>query len=414
MQKNDSNHNNNEQNGEVIHLGDHVFRKTQMGLDEKEVRSYIEELLNERDTLIERQEHLSALSQLAEKTIIEANNLSLQMKKKATDQAKVEADKIKVKAEQDAEQIFTQKKAEADKILMKAEQDSKQIFMQKKAEADKILIKGQEDVEQLLKVKKIEADKILTKAQEDVEQLLKVKKTEADKILTKAEQEAEQLLKQKKAEAKAVAEKEAEAIRAEVLKHVESAREEQLNVLKAEAKVLAQRVQTELLASVDNIKKQIMSIGTSFENVSLENDVSPLAKLEEADTVTDTLSVGEKGALLDHIPWIEVEVMPPLDIEKIMELISRLETLPQVKTTDLLPETPNPLIRVFLNEPAPLAELMRAIPQVEKVIEKPDFGTSDEYDIQPDDKRERIQIVLGSNPNKETGAKKNSTVKTGS
>lgn len=392
MQKNDSNHNNNEQNGEVIHLGDHVFRKTQMGLDEKEVRSYIEELLNERDTLIERQEHLSALSQLAEKTIIEANNLSLQMKKKATDQAKVEADKIKVKAEQDAEQIFIQKKAEADKILMKAEQDSKQIFMQKKAEADKILIKGQEDVEQLLKVKK----------------------TEADKILTKAEQEAEQLLKEKKAEAKAVAEKEAEAIRAEVLKHVESAREEQLNVLKAEAKVLAQRVQTELLASVDNIKKQIMSIGTSFENVSLENDVSPLAKLEEADTVTDTLSVGEKGALLDHIPWIEVEVMPPLDIEKIMELISRLETLPQVKTTDLLPETPNPLIRVFLNEPAPLAELMRTIPQVEKVIEKPDFGASDEYDIQPDDKRERIQIVLGSNPNKETGAKKNSTVKTGS
>jgi len=42
-----------------------------------------------------------------------------------------------------------------------------------------------------------------------------------------------------------------------------------------------------------------------------------------------------------------------MDIEKIMDLISHLEKLPEVKTTDLLPETPNPLIRVFLSKPWP-------------------------------------------------------------
>lgn len=436
MQKNDNNHNNG-MNEAVFHLGDHVFHKVQMGLNEEEVRSYIEELLTERDSLLQRQEHLSALSALAEKTIIEANSLSQQMKTKAVDQAKIEADKIKVKAGQDAEQIFNQKKVEADSLITEAEQEAEQIFKQKKAEADSLIKKAEQDVEQISKQKKAEADNIIKKAEQDAEQIFKQKKAEADsvttkakqeveqiltqkrdeadKIIKKAEQDAEQMLTQKKAEAKVAAEKEAEAIRAEVVRHVESAREEQMNVLKAEAKVLAQRVQNELLASVDSIKKQIMSIGTSFENVTLENDIPPLARLVEEDTISGTLSPGEKGALLDHIPWIEVEILPPLDIEKIMELISQLETLPQVKTTDLLPETPNPLIRVFLNEPSPLAELMRTLPQVEKIIEEPDLEAFDDYDIQSDDKREKIQIVLGNNPNnRETTGKKNTSIKAGS
>jgi cell division initiation protein len=301
-----------------------------MGLDEEEVRSYVEELISQRDSLQKRSEHLAALSELAEKTIIEANNLAEKTKQKATDQAKADADKIR----------------------------------------------------------------------------------------NSAQKEAEQILKQKTAEAKATAEKEAETLRAEILRHVELAREEQLNVLKAEAKVLAQRVQSELLASVDNVKKQITTIGTNFEKVSLDNNNNVPAivpPIEIKDEPVAALSAGEKGALLDHIPWLEVEVMPPLDIEKIMELISRLESLPEVKTTDLLPETPNPLIRVFLNEPSPLAELLRTLPQVEKVTEMSDSNTSGGLDIQPDDKRERIQIVLGKNANiKDASTKKNATIKANS
>ena len=121
MQKNDNLHNNNNGNGansgtpadEVLHIGERVFRKAKLGLAEEEVRSYVDELISQRNALIKRQEHLAGLTELAEKTIIEANNLSQLMMKKSTEQAKAEADKILVKAEQDSEQMFKAIKVEA-------------------------------------------------------------------------------------------------------------------------------------------------------------------------------------------------------------------------------------------------------------------------------------------------------------
>ena len=349
MQKNDNNHNssnnNNIGNGanvnvngeEVLHIGDRSFRKTKLGLAEEEERAYVEELINHRDALVKRQEHLSALTELAEKTVMDANNLSQAMMKKTTEQAKAEADKIRAKAE---------------------------------AEAD-------------------------------------------------------QLTKAKRAEAKTLADKDAESIRAEAHRQAKLVREEQLDGIRSEAANLAQKLQSDLIANLDGLKKQVLTLGTKFEpslhnsnnnsnsnNISNNSNISSNAKSShtpqvEAAKPTETLSPGEKGALLDHIPWLEVEVLPPLDIEKIMDLIARLESLPEVKTTDLLPETPNPLIRVFLNEPSPLAEMLRTLPQVEKVNELTDEG-------QGDDKRERIQIVLGKNPSKNVDPKKGSTIRASS
>ncbi|HEX9896634.1 MAG TPA: hypothetical protein VGA85_03115 [Dehalococcoidales bacterium] len=297
---------------DTLHIGDRVFRKSKLGLDEKEVRSYIEALISERDALVKRQEHLSALAELAEKTVIEANNLALQMKQKAADQAKAEADKIRVKAEQDIEKF----------------------------------------------------------------------------------------VKEKKAEAKAAAEKEAEAVRAEARKQVEVVREEQITVLKTEAKDFAQKVQTDILTTIDNVRKHVMSLGEQFEQASSLNFASSrTASAGIADKVAPAFTVGEKAMSFDQIPWLEVEVLPPVDIGKIMDLISYLEGLPVVKTTDLLPEMPNPFIRVFLNEPAPLAELLQTLPQVEKVIEMSDSSATAGFDIHTGGKREKIQIVLGKNPN---------------
>ena len=314
MSKNDNNQMNED---EVLNLGERIFRRTKLGLAEEEVRSYVEELIGQRDALIKRQEHLAALTELAEKTVIEANNLSQLMMKKATEQAKIEADKIRVKAEQDGEQMIQTKKAEA----------------------------------------------------------------------------------------KTVAEKEAEAIKAEAHRHAKLVREEQLESVKAEAAGLAQKLQGELLANIDNIKKQVMTLGSKFGSMPVTGNRP--SSMETAEKPEDTISEHEKDVLLDRIPWLEVEVLPPLDIEKIMDLIARLESLPEVKTTDLLPETPNPLIRVFLNEPSPLAEMLKTLPQVEKVTQL----TEDDMEIESGDRRERIQIVLGQNPgNKEN--RENSKVKT--
>ena len=97
----------------VIEVGGRVLSKTKFGLDEEEVCSYIEELVNERNELLERQENLSSLTSLAEKTIIEANNLSHEIKQKATEEANEEVERIRAKAEEDVEQMVEEKKAEA-------------------------------------------------------------------------------------------------------------------------------------------------------------------------------------------------------------------------------------------------------------------------------------------------------------
>jgi cell division septum initiation protein DivIVA len=294
MQKRDGN-NGNSNNDDVLYIGNRVFNKTKLGLDEREVRTYIEELVHERDTLTKKQEHLSALAELAEKTVIEANSMAAQMKQKAVDQSKADAEKARIKAEQ----------------------------------------------------------------------------------------ELEHYLKEKKIEAKNLAEKDAEIIRTEAFKQAEVAREEQMKALKAEAMNLTQRVQNDLLTAIDSIRQHIVALEPNIETAASFNYQSNV-RTPEVKAAPDQAPAKSSA---DHIPWLEVEVLPPVDIAKIMDLISRLEDLPEVKTTDLLPEMPNPLIRVFLNENAPLAELLRTLPQVEKVTEGATGITSG-------DSKERIQIVL--------------------
>ena len=304
MQRTDYNRNDPTSGDDVMQIGERFFRITKYGLFDEEVRSYIQELINQRDALLKRQEHMAALTELAEKTVIEANNLSQLMMKRSAEQAKADS----------------------------------------------------------------------------------------DNILVKAEQNVQQMIEAKTAEAKATAEIEAKAIKTEAWHQANLIRREQIDFIRGEAASLSQKLQNDLLANIDEIKKYLLSIGTRFETVTMDNNGISLTVTKKVNEDT----AAEKGMLLNRIPWLEVEVLPPQDIEKIMDLISRLESLPEVKTTDLLPEIPNPLIRIFLNEPSPLAELLRTMPQIEQVTEMSD---TTEFVDQNKQKRERIQVVLAKDGN---------------
>jgi hypothetical protein len=309
MQRTDCNRNDAASGDGVMKIGERFFRITEFGLFNEEVRSYIQELISQRDALLKRQEHMAALTELAEKTLIEANNLSQLMMKRSAEQAKAEV----------------------------------------------------------------------------------------DNILVKAEQNAQQMIEAKTAEVKATAEIEAKAIKTEAWHQANLFRREQNDFIGREAASLAQKLQNELLANIDETKKYLLSIGTNFETLTMDNNGMSLTVTEKVNEKLEQPFTGEeKGVLLNRIPWLEVEVLPPQDIEKIMDLISRLESLPEVKTTDLLPEIPNPLIRIFLNEPSALAELLRTMPQVEQVTEMSD---ATEFVDKNKPKRERIQVVLGKNGN---------------
>ena len=315
MQRTDYNRNDPTSGDDVMQIGERFFRITKYGLFDEEVRSYIQELINQRDALLKRQEHMAALTELAEKTVIEANNLSQLMMKRSAEQAKADS----------------------------------------------------------------------------------------DNILVKAEQNVQQMIEAKTAEAKATAEIEAKAIKTEAWHQANLIRREQIDFIRREAASLVQKLQNDLLVNIDEVKKYLLSIGTKFETVTMDNNGISLTVTKKINEDT----AAEKGMLLNRIPWLEVEVLPPQDIEKIMDLISRLESLPEVKTTDLLPEIPNPLIRIFLNEPSPLAELLRTMPQIEQVTEMSD---TTEFVDQNKQKRERIQVVLAKDGNIKGNQTKKGTI----
>jgi len=79
---------NDSTNDGYVELYGGTFIKVKHGLDEKQVASFIEKLVNERDALVQRQEHLTSLAKLAEQTVMEADGMAKKIKTEAEDAAK--------------------------------------------------------------------------------------------------------------------------------------------------------------------------------------------------------------------------------------------------------------------------------------------------------------------------------------
>ena len=98
---------------DVVVLGGREFKRAKNGLEEAQVESFINELIDERDKLAESQDHVASLNRLAERTIVEADKLAIQIKTEAAEQAKAESAAIVDKAKEQARQTVEKKVAEA-------------------------------------------------------------------------------------------------------------------------------------------------------------------------------------------------------------------------------------------------------------------------------------------------------------
>jgi len=97
--KDDSERNN------FIELHDWKISRVNNGLDEAEVADIISKLVSQRDQLIERTDHLSSLTRLAEKTIASADELAKQIETEAIQKAEAKVATIVAKAEEQAQQL---------------------------------------------------------------------------------------------------------------------------------------------------------------------------------------------------------------------------------------------------------------------------------------------------------------------
>jgi hypothetical protein len=65
-----------------------------------------------------------------------------------------------------------------------------------------------------------------------------------------------------------------------------------------------------------------------------------------------------------------VEILPPFDVSKIMEIVSFLDQLPEVANTEMIvPQIDLPSILVFLHKPMNVIDVLQTIPAVTHVEE---------------------------------------------
>ena len=135
-------------NLDIVELGGRTFKRAKNGLDEGEVASFLNELISERDMLIKNQEHLSSLTALAERTVMEADNLAKQIQKEAEDKATVEANTIIAGAEERVQKMIEEKRAEAIAIATK---EAEAITIEAKRQAGLMLAEKAKEISSQLR-----------------------------------------------------------------------------------------------------------------------------------------------------------------------------------------------------------------------------------------------------------------------
>ena len=364
---------------DVIVLGEREFKRVKNGLDEAQVTSFIDELIKERDKLSKSQDHIASLNRLAERNIVEADKLAAQIKTEATEQAKAESAAIIDKAKEQARQMTEKKIAEAVEIANE--------------QANTIKVKAEEEAALLLENQR---NKIRSELRNLVNQQFGYMLEELENLkqqATAVQAEFGNKLSESKKENSTVTEKVAEktvAAAAEIMKERDTIVAEETDAAAAEiTKESDTTVAEETDAAAAEITKEsdttvaeeidatVAKMAKENDTTVLEKSKAPVEHLEPSQATDHTgentefsrLFQIEEQAESDKPQW-EVEILPPFDISKIMEVVSLLDQLPEVANTEMIvPQIDMPSILVFLHKPMNVVDVLQKMPAVDHVEE---------------------------------------------
>jgi len=313
---------NNAKKDGVVVLGGCEFRRVKNGLDEAQVASFIDELIKERDKLAQSQDHIASLNRLAEMTVVEADRVAAQVKTEASEQVKAESAAIIDKAKEQARQMAEQKIAEAVEIANE--------------KANAIKAKAKEEAALLLENEKIKIrDELHNLVNQQFGYML---------------EELESLKQQ------------ATAIQADFDNKLSQAGEEKI----AETTEIAGKKSAETMEITEERDTAAMK-----EDKVPDESPEPIRDVDQTEKSFDLASIlqGEDRAELGEPQW-EVEILPPVEITKVMEVMTHLDQLREVANTEMIvPQIDTPSILVFLREEMDLIDMLRTIPAVAYVEE---------------------------------------------
>jgi hypothetical protein len=234
----------------------------------------------------------------------------------------------------------------------------------------------------------VEADKLATQLKTEAEEQAKAESTA---IIDKAKEQARQMSEKKIAEAVEIANEEANAIKAKAEEEAALLLENERNKIRGELRDLVNQQFGSMLEGLESLKQQAAAVQTDFDSKlskPKEKDSAAAARITEGSKAPDEqpepsqatyhteksfelsrLFESEDKAKLGKPQW-EVEISPPFDIAKIMEVVSFLDQLPEVANTEMIvPQIDTPSILVFLHDSMNLVDVLQTIPAVAHVEE---------------------------------------------
>ncbi len=339
----------------IVKLWGHDFVKAKYGLDETQVVSFVNELISQRNTFLQRREHLSSLTKLAERMVAEANNMATQIKDEAIERANAEATMILAKAEEQAQQMIEEKRAEV--IAM----------ANRKAEA--ITANAQQEIELLLEEKTRSSQTELKDTGKSLYGQFLLQLEDLQQQVRVLEIDFEHTLSQKMKQFDLNVER-------ELSSQLTIPMQQENNVILNADVVVNTQPEYSMLADAGVQGQTLTQPGNSGQGKTV-----PVA--------------AENEEVIDYQGEVELELLPPVDIQQIIGIMRYLDSLPEVETTELIPIADTPRIKVFLNEPVPLMEILRTLPEVSQLKEVTGKEAASFADI-PQSTCRQIQIRLST------------------
>ncbi|MFU8795951.1 MAG: hypothetical protein ACNA7X_01460 [Dehalococcoidia bacterium] len=323
----------------LVTLGGREFKRVKNGVDEAQVGAFIDELIKERDELAQARHHMASLTKLAETTIVEAERMAERIKSEASERAKAESDALLDEARQQSRQMAEQRQAEA---LEAAGKEAADIRSEAKREAATLLKRERERIWDELRGTIGQQFGFLTGQLEGLRQQAAKAQADFESRVAQTAQESAPVMPESG--------------------HPENAATSQV----------AQESDDTLMS----VEEQPKDGKEDSEEAAVEDNKTP-AESAKQEGVDDRSERGfDLSRLLQMDDWaestepqFEVEILPPIQMTKIMEIVAYLDQLPEVQNTEIIPRMESPSIMVFLRDEIDLIDALKTIPAVAYVEE---------------------------------------------
>ena len=339
--------------GKLTEICGRQFSIVDNGLDEAEVRAFVASLVDQINDLARKLKHLNSLTKLAERTVIEAEELAKSIRVGARKKANAKATAIITGAEEKGKQIIEEakKKAkpEARKIVSQAEQRGIQIVEEARKKAER-------EAKNYLAEAERRARQITKEADQKVENAKGLAREEASRIVVEAKRKAEESL---------LIRQEAEQLLIQSRKMAKTEIREKFK--RSLEELLSNSVGTEEVATASTEEANKAPEPPGIED-TVRVQVDTKAEGTQGQTPLGQEEGDKKESLGLYHGTVELVIPPPLGLARMLKLHRHLTKTPQIKVLNVKGSKEGGLIvRLLLRTHIPLLGILEALPQVEKV-----------------------------------------------